>query len=59
MDSTLGYRQHHRATKKPPLRGLSLEPVACSCGLAWFSLLFACLAVGVLTATDVGGKGSG
>ena len=60
MDSALGYRQHHRAPKSPPLRGLSLEPVACSCGLAWFSsLLFAYLAVSVLTATDVGGKGSG
>ena len=46
--------------QKPPLLGgLSLEPTACSYGLAWFSLLLAYLAVSVLTATDVGGKGSG
>ena len=48
-----------QSTKKPPKRGLSLEPVACSYGLAWFSLLLAYLAVSVLTATDIGGKGSG
>ena len=59
MDSLrLGHK--HRTCKSPLLGGLSLEPVACSYGLAWFSsLLFACLAVSVLTATDVGGKGSG
>ena len=58
MDSLrLGHK--HRTCKSPLLGGLSLEPVACSCGLAWFSsLLLACLAVSVLTATDVGGKGS-
>ena len=59
MDSTLGYRQHHRVPKSPLSGGLSLEPVACSYGLAWFSLLLAYLAVSVLTATDVGGKSSG
>ena len=60
MDSILGYRQHHRAPKSPLSGGLSLEPVACSYSLAWFSsLLLAYLAVSVLTATDVGGKSSG
>ena len=60
VTDSLRLGHNHRTYQKAPSQGgLSLEPVACSYGLAWFSLLLAYLAVSVLTATDVGGKGSG
>ena len=59
VTDSLRLGHNHRTYQKAPSWGLCLEPVACSCGLARFSLLLAYLAVSVLTATDVGGKSSG